>query len=116
MIEEIEVKEFKALAYFKSTHSTRSNIRAIDRYLKSEGTLVSASERKLLEENSSVVISRKYIVSQDREYTFIAPYIKATDMTKELKEKFRVLKIDTKLRGYLASDAEVEVFVSLLLE
>ena len=116
LIEEIEVKRFNKLAYFENTRSTRSNIRAIDRYLKSVGTLVSAYERRLLKENNSVVISRKYIVSQNREYTFIAPYIKATDMTKELKEKFRVIKIDPKLRGYLASDAEVEAFVSLLLE
>lgn len=116
LIEEIEVKRFKALAYFKKTHSTRSNIRAIDRYLKSKGRVISASERKLLEENSSVVISREYIVSKNGVYTFIAPYVKATNMSKAFKEKFRILKIDPKLRGYLASDTDAEAFVSLLLE
>jgi len=116
LVEEIEVKKFKALAYFKNTPSIRSNIRAIDRHLKSEGRVISASERKLLEEKSSVVISREYIVSHTRKYTFIAPYVKATNMSKALKEKLRVLKVDPKLRGYLSSDADAEAFVSLLLE
>ena len=76
---------------------------------------MSAKERKLLKSQESLVVARKLIVTKVAEYICIAPYLRATKMQKEFKEKMRRLKIEPKLRGYLAEDAEAEAFLSLLL-
>ncbi|QOP40600.1 tRNA lysidine(34) synthetase TilS [Sulfurimonas marina] len=115
LIEEIELKVVNQLAYFESK-DRRTNLVHIDKYLKSCGELITANEKQELLKNESVVIGRKYIVTQDSENVFIAPYIQAVGLDKELKEKFRLLRVPVKLRGYLASDFEAVEFVSLLLE
>jgi tRNA(Ile)-lysidine synthase len=115
LIEEVDIKRCNGLACFDSKNS-RTNMVQIDKYFKSIGHIITAAEKKDLLEKQSVVIGRKYIVEQDSTYVFIAPYIEAKDMNKELKEQFRVLKVPVKLRGYLASDLEALEFVSLLLE
>jgi len=115
LVFDIAIQECNRLAYFKTTHSKRSNITAIDKYLKENTHLCSASEKKLLQEQNTVVIGRKYIVNQREDYTFIAPYIEAKNMQKDLKEKLRLLKVEPKLRGYLASDDEAVALLSLLL-
>lgn len=114
--EQSEVKNYHHLSYFLTSASRRNNIRIIDKVLKSLGHLMSYHEKELLRDNDAVVISRKYIVSQSQKYTFIAPYIKSQNLSKEQKENFRLLKIEPKLRAYLASDADVLLFVSRLLQ
>ncbi|MDQ7068534.1 MAG: hypothetical protein Q9M40_11455 [Sulfurimonas sp.] len=98
-----------------STHK-RSDIVAIDKYFKSIGKLITAAEKALLKTESAVIISREYVVNQADSYVFIAPYIKAKNIDKELKEKLRLLKVEPKLRGYLASDSKALELVSLLLQ
>lgn len=115
LIEKVKIKRCNSLAYFDSKNS-RTNMVQIDRYLKSIGHTITSAEKKDLLDKQSVVIGRKYIVEQDDTYVFIAPYIEAKSMSKELKEKFRLLKVPVKLRGYLVSDLEALEFVSLLLE
>jgi len=114
LINEQKIKSFKELAYFKTT-SRRSDIYHIDRYLKSIGHIMSASERQQLSTQKTLIIGRKYLVTQLNEYIVIAPYIKSTHFSKEFKEKMRKLKIEPKLRAYLASDKDVELFLSRLL-
>jgi tRNA(Ile)-lysidine synthase len=114
--EEIEIKQCNKLSYFQRSKKNPSNLIAIDKYFKSIGKLLSANERELLKAQKSVVIARRYIVSQMQSYTFIAPYIKQKHMEKKFKEKMRLLKVDVKLRAYLASDAEAVLLVSLLLQ
>ena len=116
LIKEIELKECNDLTYFKRVHDSRSEVSVIDRYFKSQGKVLSAHERELLRDETSVVIGRKFIVSKTATYTFIAPFIKQTKMSKVFKEKMRLLKVDSKLRGYLASDEEAVALVSLLLQ
>lgn len=116
LIKEEEIKYFKELTYFKNPHDKRSSIYLIDRYLKSQGRIISASERELLKRNTAVVLGRKEIVSFTKEYIFIAPFIKEKKIEKKLKEKMRLLKIEPKLRGYLASDEDVLELVSSLLQ
>ena len=116
LVEELEIKSCNKLAYFKTSHSQRSNIAAIDKYLKLLGHLTTASEKKLLKEENSIVIGRAYIVAQSGAYTFIAPFIQAKEIEKKLKEKLRLLKVAPKLRGYLAEDSEAVELVSLLLQ
>jgi len=116
LIKDIKVTTLNRLAYFKNSHSKRSNIYAIDKYLKSQKQIITANERALLKENDSVVLGRKRVVCSVKDYIFIAPYIQMQQMDKAFKEKMRILQIDPKLRGYLSTDAEVEVLVSLLLQ
>jgi len=114
--QEVLIEHSNELYYFKATDSKRSDIIAIDQHFKSQGLLITANEKALLKSELSVVISRKYIVSFHEEFVFIAPYKKAQNIDKKLKEKLRLLKVEPKLRGYLASDSEAVVLLSLLLQ
>lgn len=115
LIKAVAIKTINQLTYF-DRQDNRTNVFYIDKYLKSLGHIISANEKQELLESPSSVVGRKYIVSQETKYVFIAPYIEAKNIDKELKEKMRLLKVPIKLRGYLASDVEALEFVSLLLE
>ena len=115
LVSEISLSQCKELIYFKSSDSKRSDIIAIDKYFKSIGKLITAGEKSLLKEQNTVVISRNFVVNQTSSYVFIVPYIKAENIDKKVKEKLRLLKVEPKMRGYLASDIEVLEFLSFLL-
>jgi len=115
LIQNSPLKKINELAYFKKTPTTRNDIYLIDKYLKSLNHLMSGNEKKLLQEKQTVVIGRKYIVTTMRDYVCIAPHIKAANMPKSFKEKMRLLHVEPKLRGYLATDSEAVEFLSLLL-
>jgi len=115
LIEQSPLKKVNALACFKKTPTKRNDIYLIDKYLKSLNHLMSGDEKKLLQEKQTAVIGRKYIVATMAEYVFIAPYVEAKNMSKNFKEKMRLLHVEPKLRGYLATDAEAVEFLSLLL-
>lgn len=119
LVEEITVQEINQLAYFKKSGSLRSDIIAIDRYLKSKSQLITAAEKKLLKTQKCSVLGRKYVVDIGERFIFIAPFqsIKESQkMSKALKEKMRRLKIEPKLRAYLSTDAEALSFLSELLK
>ena len=116
LIQTQEIHTCNQLAYFQTTHSKRSDIYTIDKYLKSQGHIITAKERGLLKEESSLVLGRKYVVVFYKEFVFIAPFVKNEKMDKKFKEQMRILKIDPKLRGYLALDAEAVALVSSLLQ
>jgi len=105
LVTNIEVKTLSALAYFECSGSKRSDIIAIDKYLKSQNHLITAHEKELLYREKTVVLGRKYVVSQMQLYVFIAPYVKAKKMQKSFKEQMRRLRVDPKLRAYLSSDS-----------
>jgi len=115
LVSETTLSKCNALIYFKTNNSKRSDILAVDRYFKSIGKLITANEKKMLKEEKSVIIGREYIVNQTLSYVLIAPFIKAENIDKKIKEKLRLLKVEPKLRGYLASDSEALEFLSLLL-
>jgi tRNA(Ile)-lysidine synthase len=119
LVKDIEVQSINEFAYFETTESKRSDIVAIDKYLKSKAHLITASEKKLLASQETTVLGRKYVVSQGKKYIFIAPYYsdkkKGSSMSKEFKEKMRRLKIEPKLRAYLAGDSEAVAFLSEVL-
>ena len=110
------LQQCHALAYFVRTHTKNSDTLLIDKHLKSLGILMSANERALLKEHEAVVISRRYIVWFAPKHVFMAPYIKATKLEKQLKEQLRQLRVTPKLRGYLASDTTAVRLLSLLLQ
>jgi len=115
LIEDSPLKKINELVCFKRTSTPRNDVYIIDKYLKSCAHLMSANEKKLFQEEQTVVIGRKYIATTVGRYVCIAPYIKAENMSKILKEKMRLLHVEPKLRGYLAADAEAVEFLSLLL-
>lgn len=115
LVLDIELQQCNELIYFKSSHSKRSDIVTIDRYFKSIGKLITAEEKALLKIKKTVIISRKFAVSQTGAYVCITPYFKAQSIDKKIKEKLRLLKVEPKLRAYLASDTEALEFLSLLL-
>ncbi len=116
LIDDVQIEKCNQLIYFKRSDSIRSDIKAIDNYFKSQGKVLSANERVLIQKSSESIIARKFVVWKETHYIFIAPYVAAKNLPKTLKEKFRLLQIAPKLRGYLASDAEAVVLLSLLLE
>jgi tRNA(Ile)-lysidine synthase len=115
LIQHVELTIKEDFAHFTSTKNMRSDIYAIDKYLKSIGYMLSSNERELLKSNTSLVVGRKYLISFYKEQVFIAPYTGSdTKMSKEFKERMRKLEIDPKLRVYFYT--HLEIFESLALE
>ncbi|MBE0515674.1 tRNA lysidine(34) synthetase TilS [Sulfurimonas sp.] len=116
LIEEIEIKSINELAYFKSSKNQRTDIFVIDKYLKSKLYILSANERELLKSQKTLVVGRKFVVNQDKDFVFIAPYItNESPMSSEFKEACRILKIEPKLRPYLHKDKEAFHTVTKIL-
>lgn len=115
LITEVEVKHIGEFAYFKSSKNRRADIFAIDKYLKSQLYMLSAKERELLREQGTLVVGRKFVINQNKEFVFIAPYITKIVMSSDFKEECRILKIEPKLRNYLYENKEVFLKIKELL-
>lgn len=116
LLQDIDIKSIGEFAYFKSSKNQRADIYAIDKYLKSKMHMPSANERELLKNEETAVLGRKFVVSQDRAFVFISPYIKdELNMSHEFKERCRLLKIEPKLRPYLFKHEESFKKISELL-
>lgn len=114
--QEIEIFSIDDFAYFESSNNKRSDIKAIDKYLKQKSHMPSANERELLKTEKTVVLGRKFLVNQEHNFIFITPYIDEDSiMPKEFKEKCRVLKIEPKLRPYLYKNENAYLRIKLLL-
>ena len=110
----ISINSIDALYYFNFLGSRRSAIIAVDKLLKELGFLMRQGDKEALKESHEHVVGRKYVVSFQENYCFIAPY-QADEMSKVFKEHCRVLKIPQKLRPYLfESNKAFEVVRSLL--
>ena len=112
--QQADIKEIDDFAYFTSS-SKRNDIINIDRHLKTKGFLISAKARELLKEEKTVVISRKIVVNQDFGFVFIMPYLNISNMTKEFKEKMRILKVEPKLRPFIYKNKDVEELITSLI-
>jgi len=116
LIETIEIKTVGDFAYFKSSQNKRADIFAIDKYLKSKLYMLSADERELLKTQSALIVGRKFLVSQDTKFVFIAPSIdEKPSMEHKFKEECRILKIDPKLRPYLYKNRDAFLKIKELL-
>jgi len=116
LIQTQEIKHCNQLAYFHTSHSKRSDIYTIDKYLKSHGHIITAAERALLKEKNTLIVGRKYVVAFYKTFVFIAPFVEAKNMEKRFKEQMRKLGVPPKLRGYLCLDADAVALLSSLLE
>ena len=117
LLSEIEVTIIDDFAYFKSSQSKRSDIFAIDKYIKSCGHIITAKERALLKNSATTIVGRKFIVNFDRGFCFIIPYSnEKITMDKKFKEECRKLNIEPKLRSFLAQNDEAFlIFKKLIL-
>jgi len=116
LLEDIEITSMGDFSYFKNTHNIRANIFAIDKYLKQNGYLISASERELLKTNKTVIVGRKFIINQEDTYVFILLHVEdKIVLPKEFKEECRVLKIEPKLRTYMYKNNNIFLHVKELL-
>lgn len=98
-IEELEFIKVEDLYIIKRDFK-RGEIRAVDRALKRLGVLISSKSREEIERCDSCVISHKISVEKMEKFIFISPYIKCK-MPKEFKEKCRIYKLPSKIRGYI---------------
>ena len=115
LIQEIDLKTLGEFAYFKSSQNSRNDIFIIDKYLKSQNHMLSASERELLKSEKSLIVGRRFIINQEHGFIFIAPFTKSEKLSKEFKEKMRLLKIEPKLRGYLSQNENALKLITQLL-
>lgn len=88
----------KALRIIK-LHTLTSKVKATDLALKELGYLLTAAQRKEVENEESLVIGGKWAIEFQDDMLYIAPYL-CTDMPKKFKEACRVLKIPSKIRAY----------------
>ena len=115
LIQEVELKTVGELAHFTSSQNRRSDIFTIDKYLKSQSYMLSANERELLKSEKTLIVGRKFVINQEHGFIFIAPFIKTEKLSKEFKEKMRLLKVEPKLRAYLFQNRDaLEVITQLL--
>ena len=89
----------KALSIIK-LHSLASKVKAVDITLKKLEYLLSASQRKEIEKENSLVVGGKWAIELQDDLLYIAPY-KTNTMTKNFKEQCRLLNIPNKIRPYL---------------
>ncbi len=87
------------LLHIIKLHDMHSKVRAADTTLKKLGYLLSASQRREIDKESSLVIGGKWAVALQNNLLYIAPYTHI-DMPKTFKEKCRINKIPAKVRAY----------------
>lgn len=80
-------------------HTLTAKVKAADLALKELGYLLTASQRKEVEKEESLVIGGEWAITLQDDLLYIAPYL-TTDMPKKFKEACRVLKVPSKIRAY----------------
>lgn len=111
---DIVAERVEALIWFATPTRRSDAVRAVDRSLKRAGFLIRQGDRERLKDEECVVVGRRYVVAIGERYTFIAPYEEHL-LEKAFKEKCRGLKIEPKLRPYLARSKAAFEQVALLL-
>lgn len=106
LIEPMEFTILGEFAYTSNPPTIRSLVVGIDLFFKNRGYLLSRYDKEGLKKGGEHIISRRFVVSIDHDYTFIAPYEGDVVMDKGFKEECRGLKIAPKLRGYLYGSPE----------
>lgn len=101
LIEKMVFDRAEELYFAPAPPSGRSLVSGVDALLKSLGYVMKSSDKEKLKQERVAVIGRKYVVSADKEYTFVAPYKSGIVMEKGFREECRRLDVEPKLRGYL---------------
>ncbi len=98
-------KEFETICTEKELrvielHSATAKVKAVDLTLKELGYLLSASQRREVEEKNSLVIGGKWAIELQKCKLYISPHL-TRNMPKQFKEQCRVLKLPSKIRPYI---------------
>ncbi|MBN2870464.1 MAG: tRNA lysidine(34) synthetase TilS [Campylobacterales bacterium] len=94
------------LCFAPVPNNTRSLLSGVDAQLKSLGYVMKNAEKEKLKNLRVAVVGRKYVVSMDQDYVFIAPYQSGVVMDKGFREECRRLNVESKLRGHLYGSRE----------
>ncbi|MDQ7085173.1 MAG: tRNA lysidine(34) synthetase TilS [Sulfurovum sp.] len=86
--------------YIIKLYEAKSKAKACDLRLKQLGYLLSASQRKEITQEGSLVIGEKWAIESKDDLVYISPYLDIA-MPKTFKESCRVAKIPNKIRAYL---------------
>ena len=106
----LQEKELYVIGY----EDKASIVRAVDKYLKKLGYLLSSAQRAELKKERSLVFGGVWAVEVNEDRIFIAPYRKSA-MPKVFKEACRKLKIPSKIRSYLfEEEIELNALVKVL--
>jgi len=81
-------------------HSLSNKAKAVDITLKRLGYLLSASQRREIEKETSLVIGGYWVVESQNNLLYIAPYV-SINMPKAFKERCRIHHIPKKIRPYI---------------
>jgi tRNA(Ile)-lysidine synthase len=81
-----------------------AKVKATDITLKKLGYLLSAAQRREIENENALVIGGKWAIVLEDALLYIAPYL-TTDMPKTFKEACRKAKIPAKVRAYYFQEA-----------
>ena len=114
LIEDVCITCIDELYYFSNPKNTHSLIVAVDGILKSLGHVMRGNEKELLKQGKSLIVGRTHLITVEEKYTYVTPYIIETTMRKEFKEACRILKIEPKMRGYLALHLKAYEAIRLL--
>jgi tRNA(Ile)-lysidine synthase len=85
--------------YILEIDNSTALVRIVDKYLKKLGYLLSSAQRDKLTQEKSIVFGGVWAVEVVKNRVYIAPYTKEI-MPKRYKEKCRIAKIPSKIRGY----------------
>ena len=107
LIKDIEIKKGLDFAYFKTSEDSRTDIFYIDKYLKTQGYMLSAKEREQLKEFSYLNVGRRFEIITNHNYIFITLVQANIKMAKDFKERCRKAKINPKLRTFLYKNQEI---------
>lgn len=106
LIEAIDFASAQELFYTANPSDMRSLLYGIDTFFKSIGHVMTKNEKEMLKRGGTHIISRRFALCIEPEYTFIAPFKSDVVMDKGFREECRRLKVDPKLRGYLYGSRE----------
>ena len=116
LLQELEIKYLGDFMYIYSSLNKRANIFTIDKYLKSQNYMLSANERETLKSETTTIVGRKFIINQTREFIFVVPYTQDEYILEsKFKDECRRLKIEPKLRKYLAQNSDAYALIKTLL-
>ena len=107
LIKDIEIKKGLDFAYFKTSKDSRTDIFYIDKYLKTQGYMLSAKEREQLKKFSYLNVGRRFEIITNHNYIFITLVQPNIKMAKDFKERCRKAKINPKLRAFLYKNQEI---------
>jgi len=106
-----DIKQIKQLFYFKQHSNIRFDIHLLDKLFKDNNYLLSASQKEEIIKNKNIIIANKFVLTFYKDYIFFSKYFKTT-MTKDFKEKCRVLKIPNIIRSTLfAQNIDIEKII-----